>query len=136
MIDDWAKCLDNQGLVDTFILNSEKKPLTLPLMHFLKANSVLSYGIGGKTMKWIDVFLCWGQHRGFVNGIPTDDLSPETGAAEINTQCHIKYPLLVQTPINLASFHKLSGTTGMASLILLFPLLRCWTNAYLNSLLL
>ena len=46
----------------------------------------------------------------------TDNLIPQTGVAEINTQWHFKYPLLVQTPINLASFPKLSGT-GMTYLI-------------------
>ena len=38
VIDDWAKILDNQGQVDTFILDFEKKPLTLPVMNFVKAH--------------------------------------------------------------------------------------------------
>ena len=38
VIENWAKILNNQGQVDTFILDSEKKLLTLPLMNFLKAN--------------------------------------------------------------------------------------------------
>ena len=37
VIDDWEKLLDNQDQVDTFICIL-KKPLTLPIMNFLKAN--------------------------------------------------------------------------------------------------
>ena len=66
--------------------------------------------------------------------IPTDDLIPQ------NRRCRNQHVLVFQipsakivlTPINLASFPKLSGTE-MTSLILLFPLLNCWTTAYLNS---
>ena len=38
MIDDWAKILHNQGQVDTFILDFEKKLLTLFHMNSLKAS--------------------------------------------------------------------------------------------------
>ena len=42
VIDDWAKILDNQGQVDTFILDFEKAfdtpPPFPPLMNFSKAN--------------------------------------------------------------------------------------------------
>ena len=38
VIDDWAKVLHDQGQFDTFILDFEKKPLTLPLTNFLKTN--------------------------------------------------------------------------------------------------
>ena len=37
VIDDWAKILDNQGQVDTFILDFEKA-FEPPLTNFLKAN--------------------------------------------------------------------------------------------------
>ena len=37
MIDDWAKIVDNQGQVDTFILDFEKA-FDTPPMNFLKAN--------------------------------------------------------------------------------------------------
>ena len=40
-----------------------KMPLTLPLC------KLFSYGIGGKTMKWIDAFLCFRQQKVVVNGI-------------------------------------------------------------------
>ena len=38
VIDDWANILDNQGQIDTFILDFEKKLLTLFRMNSLKAN--------------------------------------------------------------------------------------------------
>ena len=56
MVNDLAKVLDNKGQVDTFILNFEKAFDTPP--HELRKNRLFRYGIGGKTMKWINYFLC------------------------------------------------------------------------------
>ena len=47
--------------------------------------------------------------------IPTDDLIPRTGLAEINTQWFFCFPLLVKMPTRKASFPKLSGN-GMSCL--------------------
>ena len=33
---------------------------------------MFSYGIGGKTLKWIDSFLCFRQQRVVVNGVKSD----------------------------------------------------------------
>ena len=49
VINDWAKILDNQGQVDTFILDLEKAFGTPP--HDLLKSKLFSYGIGGKTIK-------------------------------------------------------------------------------------
>ena len=49
------KILDNGGQVDTFILDFEKA-FDTPSNELLK-----SCGIGGKTLKWIDSFLCYRQ---------------------------------------------------------------------------
>ena len=65
VIDDWAKILDNQGQVDTFILGFEKAFDTPPLE--LLKSKLFSYGVGGKPMKWIDAFLCFRQQRVVVN---------------------------------------------------------------------
>ena len=54
VINDWAKLLDNRGQVDTFILDFEKAFDTTP--HELFKSKLFSYGIGGKTLKWIDTF--------------------------------------------------------------------------------
>ena len=54
VINDWAKILDNRGQVDTFILDFEKAFDTSP--HELLKSKLFSYGIGGKTLKWIDSF--------------------------------------------------------------------------------
>ena len=51
---DWAKILDNRRQVDTFILDFEKAFDTPP--HELLKSKFFSYGIGGKTLKWIDSF--------------------------------------------------------------------------------
>ena len=58
-INDWAKILDNRGQVDTFILDFEKAFDTPP--HELFKSKLFSYGTGGKTLKWIDSFLCFRQ---------------------------------------------------------------------------
>ena len=61
VIKDWAKILDNRGQVDIFILNFEKA-FDTPPHEFLKSK-LFSYGIGGKTLKWIDSFLCFRQNK-------------------------------------------------------------------------
>ena len=45
--DDWAKILDNQDLVDTFILDFDKAFDTS--MHELLKCKFFTYGTGGKT---------------------------------------------------------------------------------------
>ena len=67
-IDDWAKILDCQGQVDTFILDFNEKAFDTPPHELLKSK-LFSYGIGGKTIKWIDAFLCYRQQRVVVNGV-------------------------------------------------------------------
>ena len=39
--------------------------------HELLKSKLFSYGIGGKTLKWINSFLCFRQ-RVFVNGVNSD----------------------------------------------------------------
>ena len=70
VINDWAKILDNRGQVDTFILDFEKAFDTPP--HELLKIKLFRYGIGGKTLKWIDSFLCFRQQRVVVNGVKSD----------------------------------------------------------------
>ena len=70
VINDWAKILDNRGQVDTFILDFEKAFDTPP--HELLKSKLFRYGIGGKTLKWIDSFLCFRQQRVVVNGVKSD----------------------------------------------------------------
>ena len=70
MINDWAKILDNKGQVDTFILDFEKAFDTPP--HELLKSKLFSYGIGVKTLKWINAFLCYRQQRVVVNGVKSN----------------------------------------------------------------
>ena len=70
VINDWAKILDNKGQVDTFILDFEKAFDTPP--HELLKSKLFCYGICGKTLKWIDAFLCYRQQRVVVNGVKSD----------------------------------------------------------------
>ena len=49
-----AKILIKKGQVDTFILDFEKASATPP--HELLKSKLLSYGIGGKTLEWINAF--------------------------------------------------------------------------------
>ena len=66
VINDWAKILDTRGQVDTFILEFEKAFDTPP--HELLKCKLHGYGISGKTLVWIDSFLCNRQQRVVVNG--------------------------------------------------------------------
>ena len=70
VINDWAKILDNRGQVDTFILDFVKAFDTPP--HELLESKLFSYGIGGRTLKWIDYFLCFRKQRVVVNGVKSD----------------------------------------------------------------
>ena len=55
VINNWAKLLDDGRQVDTFILDFEKA-FDIPPHELLKCK-LYGYGIGGKTLKWIDSFL-------------------------------------------------------------------------------
>ena len=70
VINDWAKILDDGGQIDTFILDFEKAFDTPP--HELLKCKLYGYGIGGKTLKWIDSFLCFRQQLVVVYGIKSD----------------------------------------------------------------
>ena len=52
------------------ILDFQKAFDTPP--HELLESKLFSYGIGGKTLKWIDSFLCFIQQRVVVNGLKSD----------------------------------------------------------------
>ena len=94
VVDDWAKLLDNQGQVDTFILDFEKA-FDTPTHELLKSN-LFSYGIGGKTMKWIHAFLLFRQQRVVVNGVKSD-WSPVVSGAPHGT---VLGPLFYSLHIN------------------------------------
>ena len=69
VINHWANILGNRGQVDTFILDFEK---AVDTPHELLKSKLFSYGIGGKTLKWIYSFLCFRQQRVVVNGVKSD----------------------------------------------------------------
>ena len=54
---------------DSFVFDFEKAFDTPP--HELLKSKLFSYGIGGKTLKWIDYFLCFRKQR-VVNGVKSD----------------------------------------------------------------
>ena len=70
VINVWVKILDNGGQVDRFILDFKKAFDTPP--HELFKSKRFGYGIGGKTLKWIDYFLCYTQQRVGLNGAKSD----------------------------------------------------------------
>ena len=70
VIDDWARILGKGGQDDTFILDFEKAFHTPS--HELFKCKLYGYGIGRKTLKWIDYFLCDRQQRVMVNGVKSD----------------------------------------------------------------
>ena len=61
VINDWVKILDKGGQV----LDFEKVFDTPP--HELLKSKLFGYGIGGKTLRWIDSFLCYRIKQAVVN---------------------------------------------------------------------
>ena len=55
----------------TLLSWTSRKLLTPPPHELLKCK-LYGYGIGGKTLKWIDSFLCYRQQREVVNGVKSD----------------------------------------------------------------
>ena len=51
---------------------TSRKLSTPPPPHELLKCKLYGYGIGGKTLKWIDSFLCDRQQRVMVNGVKSD----------------------------------------------------------------
>ena len=66
-INDWIKLLDKWGQVDTFSLEFEKSFITPP-HELLTESKLFGYSIGGKTLRWIDSFLCYRTQWAVVNG--------------------------------------------------------------------
>ena len=84
----------NRGSVDTFILDFEKAFDTPP--HELLKSKLFSYGIGGKTLTWMDSFLCFRQQRVVINGVKSD-LAPLFSGVPHGT---VRGPLLFSLYIN------------------------------------
>ena len=66
VINDWGKILKNGEQVETFFSDCEKA-FDTPPQELLKSK-LFGCSIGGKTLKWIDFFLCYRQQRAVVNG--------------------------------------------------------------------
>ena len=64
--------------------------------HELLKSILFSYGIGGKTIKWIDAFLCYRQQRVVVNGVKSDWAPVVSGGPQGTVHC----PLLFSLHIN------------------------------------
>ena len=98
VIIDWIKILNKEGQVDTFILDFENTFDTQP--HELLKSKIFCYGIGGKTLKWTDSFLCYRKQRAVVKG-------EILGCAPAGTDKSNIFPLVHW--VGKRVFHLLSG---------------------------
>jgi hypothetical protein len=68
VIHDWARNIDNNEQTDIFILDFEKAFDTDTVPHEQLKAKLYRYGITGKTLMWIDSFLCYRKQGAVANG--------------------------------------------------------------------
>ena len=89
VINDWAKLLDKGGQVDTFSSDFEEAFDTPP--HELLKPKIYGYGIGRKTLKWIDNVLCDRQQRVMVNDVKSDRAPVLSGVPPLINYLNLSY---------------------------------------------
>ena len=80
VIHDWSKTIDQRLQTDVFILNFTKAFDSVP--HERPKAKLFRYGINGKTLVWINNFLCQRHQRVAVNGSKSDWTPVVSGAPQ------------------------------------------------------
>ena len=80
VIHDWARNIDKNKQTDIFILDFEKAFDTVP--HEQLKAKLYRYGITGKTLMWIDSFLCYRKQCAVVNGTKSKWSVVESGVPQ------------------------------------------------------
>ena len=80
VIHDWSKTIDQRLQTDVFILNFTKAFDSVP--HERPKAKLFRYDINGKTLVWINNFLCQRHQRVAVNGSKSDWTPVVSGAPQ------------------------------------------------------